>query len=58
MVLTGESLLALPEPMEQVSEEHRLSAAGNSVLAVRTAQPWLLPEKGINSFGSAIVQSI
>ena len=42
--------------MEQVSEEHRLSAAGNSVLAERTTQPWLLPEKGINNFGSAIVQ--
>ena len=56
MMLTGVFLLALPEPVEQVSEEHRLSAAGNSVLAERTTQPWLLPEKGINNFGSAIVQ--
>lgn len=43
--MTGESLQALPEPMEQASEEHRLSTVDNSVLAARIAQPWLLPEK-------------
>lgn len=54
IVLTGESLLAQPEPVEQVNEEHRLSAAGNLVLAARTAQPWLLPAKRINSLDSAM----
>lgn len=49
-MLTGESLQALPGPVEQVSEEHRLSTVGNLVLAVHKALPRLLPEQIIPGF--------
>ena len=45
MMLTGVFLLALPEPVEQVSEEHRLSTVYNLVLAVHKALPRLLPDQ-------------